>query len=526
MSRKRGYEILLWITYFAMAAVCIYLNFFTVGQAGNITNLIVNVLMFVIVAVILFSCSGGSLRPVSRMTADLIRVTEKIENDAKHTHKFLWEKYNEDKEELFQDRILARQYQDYQYELERIVHTDKTYYKCDIEDYIGLDLVDTVIHRDRLNQVAGVMTGLGILGTFIGLSLGLQSFNTGTTAEITNSIEPLMEGIKVAFHTSIYGMVFSLVFNYVYKRRLDDAGKAVRDFLSAYKKYVLPDTATDGVNRLMELQQQQTEAIISLSDTMAHQLSRGLKELLEPQFDRFEQAIQDFGNMATKSQMEQLNRIVDIFISEMNRSLGDSFARLSEKVDSTIELQEANEKQMKEIFERNLSTAENVNAVAEQTQSVANALRLYSDKVLSLERETKETVELLRKENEASQVILNGAGHYVSDLEHYRKSLDLSSAAYDDRLRAQEDRLRSLQKLTEAIPEEVNETFNIINENLQIVENHFKETIEHINKTMDKVPEVVDYSYRGIEQGLGEVARSLEDLKSVIENTESYYRRR
>ena len=43
---------------------------------------------------------------------------------------------------------------------------------------------------------------------------------------------------------------------------------------------------------------------------------------------------------------------------------------------------------------------------------------------------------------------------------------------------------------------------------------------------MDRVPEVVDYSYRGIEQGLEQVALSLERLRTVIENTESYYRRK
>ena len=64
---------------------------------------------------------------------------------------------------------------------------ERPYYKCDIEEYINFNLIDTVIHRNRMNQVAGVMTGLGILGTFIGLSIGLQSFNTGSTAEITNS---------------------------------------------------------------------------------------------------------------------------------------------------------------------------------------------------------------------------------------------------------------------------------------------------------------------------------------------------
>ena len=470
--RKRGYEVLLLITYIAMAAVFVYLNFFTKTQAGDLTNIIVNLVMFVLVAMILFSACVKGLLPASRMTADLIQVTTRIENDARNSHRFLWEKYREDKEELFTSNILRRQYQDYRFELERIIHTDKTYYKCDIEDYIGMDLVDSVIHRERLNQVAGVMTGLGILGTFIGLSLGLQSFNTGTTAEITNSIEPLMEGIKVAFHTSIYGMVFSLVFNYVYKKRLDDAENAVRDFLSAYRKYVMPDTATDGFNRLMELQRQQTDAIVGISDTLANQLAKGLKELLEPEFDRFDRTIESFATMATRNQMKQLARVVDAFLEEMNRSLGDSFTKLSEKVDSTMVLQEANERQMQEFYEKSIGTAGNMSTVAAQTQTVANSLKQYADNVATLERDIRDT-------------------------------------------------LGKLQQLIESIPVEVNDTFNIINDNLQIVETHFKNTIEDINNTVVRVPEAVDYSYRGIEQALDSVTAALEELKNTIRNAES-----
>ncbi|MBQ4482400.1 MAG: MotA/TolQ/ExbB proton channel family protein [Lachnospiraceae bacterium] len=526
MTRRKGYEFYLLLTYIAMAAVCIYLNFFTVAQAGNIANIVVNIAMFVIVAMILFFSVTTSLGPVAGIAGDLRRVTKKIEDDAKHTRSFLWEKYRDDKEELFHNSTLMREYNDYLYELERIVHTDKTYYKCDIEQYIGYDLIDSVIHRDRMNQVAGVMTGLGILGTFIGLSLGLQSFNTGTTAEITNSIEPLMNGIKVAFHTSIYGMVFSLVFNYVYRKRLDDAESAVRDFIGAYKKYVMPDTTTDGVNRLMELQQQQTEAIISLSDTVAHQLSEGLKELLEPQFDRFAETIDSFARLATKNQMDQLRLVVGAFIDEMNRSLGGSLGRLSETINSTLALQESNDRQMREIFEKNVSTAENVNAIAVQTKEVAGALRSYTENVQQLEKRSTETLELIRQSTEKQQAVLNGAGQYISDLTAYRKSLDMSVTAFDARLKSQEDRIKELQKLTEAVPREVNDTFNIINENLQVVENHFKDTIESINQTLNKVPDLVDYSYRDIDQGLSRLARSMEELRAVMIEMESYYRRR
>ena len=473
--RKRGYEVLLLITYIAMAGVFVYLNFFTNTQAGNLTNIIVNLVMFILVALILLSSCIKGLLPTSRMTADLIQVTDKIEDDARNSHRFLWEKYREDKEELFTSNILRKKYQDYRFELERIIHADKTYYKCDIEDYIGFDLVDSVIHRERLNQVAGVMTGLGILGTFIGLSLGLQSFNTGTTAEITNSIEPLMEGIKVAFHTSIYGMVFSLVFNYVYKKRLDDAENAVRDFLSAYRKYVMPDTATDGFNRLMELQRQQTEAIVGISDTLVNQLAKGLQELLEPQFDRFDHTIESFANMATRNQMNELARVVNAFLEEMNRSLGDSFSRLSESVNETLAYQEASERQMQEFYEKSIGAAAKMNNVAAQTQTVANSLKVYAENVSLLERDIRDTLD-------------------------------------------------SMQKLIETLPVEVNETFGIINDNLQVVETHFRDTIVDINNTVVRIPEAVDYSYRGIEQALGQVSAALDELKKTLQNAQNDYK--
>jgi methyl-accepting chemotaxis protein len=473
--RKRGYEVLLLITYIAMAGVFVYLNFFTNTQAGNLTNIIVNLVMFILVALILLSSCIKGLLPTSRMTADLIQVTDKIEDDARNSHRFLWEKYREDKEELFTSNILRKKYQDYRFELERIIHADKTYYKCDIEDYIGFDLVDSVIHRERLNQVAGVMTGLGILGTFIGLSLGLQSFNTGTTAEITNSIEPLMEGIKVAFHTSIYGMVFSLVFNYVYKKRLDDAENAVRDFLSAYRKYVMPDTATDGFNRLMELQRQQTEAIVGISDTLVNQLAKGLQELLEPQFDRFDHTIESFANMATRNQMNELARVVNAFLEEMNRSLGESFSKLSESVNETLAYQEANERQMQEFYEKSIGAAAKMNNVAAQTQTVANSLKVYAENVSLLERDIRDTLD-------------------------------------------------SMQKLIETLPVEVNETFGIINDNLQVVETHFRDTIVDINNTVVRIPEAVDYSYRGIEQALGLVSAALDELKKTLQNAQNDYK--
>ncbi len=58
-------------------------------------------------------------------------------------------------------------------------------------------------------SIPTVFTTLGVLGTFVGIYFGLQNFDVD---KITESIPPLLEGMKTAFSTSIWGIVLSLIF--------------------------------------------------------------------------------------------------------------------------------------------------------------------------------------------------------------------------------------------------------------------------------------------------------------------------
>ncbi len=53
------------------------------------------------------------------------------------------------------------------------------------------------------------MTSLGILGTFFGIVKGLYHFDP---QDIDSSIPTLLEGLKTAFNTSIFGVVGSFFF--------------------------------------------------------------------------------------------------------------------------------------------------------------------------------------------------------------------------------------------------------------------------------------------------------------------------
>ena len=504
-----------------MVAVCILLTMLS-KQAASLANIIVNVVMFVLVALILLAVEKNSFFPINRMIAELKRVNTKIRRDAMNSHEFLWDQYRNSKTPLFGEEKLRDQYQDYLMELDRISHSEKSYYKCDIEEYINYDLVDTVIHRNQLNQVAGVMTGLGILGTFVGLSLGLNSFSTGTTAEITNSIAPLMDGIKVAFHTSIYGMVFSLVFNFVYKKKVDEAEVAVKQFLTSYRKYVLPDTTTDGINKLMELQEKQTAAIRSLATTVGRDLSSGLSEMLEPQFDRFDQTLEAFGNMATRNQLDALSVVINAFIAEMNKSLGNKFSQLAYTIDQTYLLQDKNAK----LAAESSQNLENLQADSEkrirelQADGEKRLREMQRDtwkQIQEVQTETAAAVADMRKISESHVSLLGRESQQLQELIRYQKAVDDAAVKLNTQLQQQEVILGELRKLSAQMPKDVDHTFRVIDDNLIEVETHFRDTILQIKEATDRVPQVIGSSYENLEAALNRVSASVKELSDVTD---------
>ena len=83
----------------------------------------------------------------------------------------------------------------------------------DIEDTINEDSLELRNWRGVVLQVAGVLTALGLLGTFLGLMTGISSVSFSTVDATITSIEQLLEGIATAFYTSIVGVILSVLFN-------------------------------------------------------------------------------------------------------------------------------------------------------------------------------------------------------------------------------------------------------------------------------------------------------------------------
>ncbi len=64
--------------------------------------------------------------------------------------------------------------------------------------------------RKWLDQLPSIISTLGVLGTFLGITKGLLFFDT---TDLDNSIPLLLDGLKTAFFTSLLGMAGSLILN-------------------------------------------------------------------------------------------------------------------------------------------------------------------------------------------------------------------------------------------------------------------------------------------------------------------------
>lgn len=271
-------------TYFLMLAVCVGLNI-KGGASSDVVNIAVNAAMFVIVGFIILWSNMQCLSPVGKMTTSLYYTIRRMEFDFNKSGAYLWEDYR-DELDLFRNKILNQRFNEYRIERKRLNLLSEHGVTCEIEDYINEYMIDMQIKKGLVGSIPGVMTGLGILGTFVGLAFGLQNFDTASAETITNSIAPLMDGIKIAFHTSIYGMVFSLVYNFVYKKNLEDAYRAVDRFLESYHKYVLPKTDNDDLGVMLAVQEKQLKQMERMFDSFGDQLAVKIVEAMNSPYLR------------------------------------------------------------------------------------------------------------------------------------------------------------------------------------------------------------------------------------------------
>lgn len=499
-----------------MFGLCVLLNY----KERKIENIAINGIMFGIVGIIFYLAIWRSLKNVDKIKRDIIGVINQIDIDYKKQGKYLWEVYK-DAPCLFKQKDLRDAYESYKEEMRYLESQDLDGSKCDIEDYINRELIDDVGRKNLLNLVPGAMTGMGILGTFVGLSIGLQNFNTGTSEEIAESIAPLMDGIKVAFHTSIYGMVFSLFFNLVYKEIFEEAYQEIDRFIDIYHEKVAPDANSDNINKIIVGQQKQTQDIVNpiivnfqklndnietictvqqnqllemkqIPQAMEVVIREKISELIIPKFDELNNSLETFAKMVGDTQMKGMDGLIDKFTSQTNSAMAESFQNLKTVISQTCDLQTENGEHMRVILDKVRDMTMNIEQINELSQKTVVDMAGYVEKIEDLQDIITENCRSFGKQLEKNAVFEERIKDYIGTLEEYQKQCEQSTEQWSAELKRQIDIFEEVEKkVMKDVKNEMELLVNNSNEcNKQISEAATKQ-IESINGTFDMLNEKV-----------------------------------
>ena len=110
----------------------------------------------------------------------------------------------------------------------------------DIEESINEEAVSLHVWRGLIRQIPGTLTALGLLGTFLGLIIGISTIGFSSVEAVLGSIELLIGGIRTAFYTSIAGVILSILFNICDRTIWNVTLREMGMFLESFHAVVFP----------------------------------------------------------------------------------------------------------------------------------------------------------------------------------------------------------------------------------------------------------------------------------------------
>lgn len=199
-----------------------------------------------------------------------------------------------------------------------------------IEEYINEDEIDLHVHKKILEMAQDIFTSLGILGTFIGLVWGLKSFEPSSYETMTTSVSTLVEGIKVAFLTSIYGIAFALIYSSGMKSVYAGMDEKLQGFLEKFHLYVLPTAESESRNLMLASQKVQTKAMKQMAEQLTSQMADSFEKAINPTFQKMNESLEILTESVTRCQEDMVQEILRSFLREMNGSFKMQFKDFNE----------------------------------------------------------------------------------------------------------------------------------------------------------------------------------------------------
>ena len=303
-------------------------------------------------------------------------------------------------------------------------------------------ILPILFNGEKLRSIAlslpSLLPAIGLVGTFIGIYLGLVEFNP---ADIDGSLPSLLAGLKVAFTTSILGIIGSLLVKfstYFYPDLINEDEISEIEFYKLFRKQ--NDLTVETNKRLVALESQFKDFASSIGDTTIEHL------------------------------VDAIDRVMTDFNKKVETQFGENFKKFNEGLISLLKWQEnyKNEveenlkiiREAKEILQLHETTSKNLNQVLDEfslkTKSITTAIERVDAQHSNIEKSLQTFSEVSKQANEV-----------IPTLEKQIQSLTRN---LDEELKGVSENLKTLD---EEMSSELQKALNVLAANLGALTEQF-----------------------------------------------------
>lgn len=479
-------------------------------------DLIINGVFDAVAALFVIIYFEGCARPLGKVVSSLRRVTEEIRG-SRGGPEAMWERFS--REQLFSNWRLDERYDAYVREVMRQQEDSDLTAGCDIRDYIDEQLISDAVNKAFCDQIGGIMTGLGILFTFIGLVYGLRNFDASSVDLMQTSTQALMAGIKIAFLTSIFGLVYSLLFGLCYKRLLRQSAQALYDFQDAYAERVRPSRENAVRSAMLRLQEEQIDALEQFGDNVGRQVGKAVTDQMAPVTDALQRTITKYVSVAIEDQRAGMERVVRFFLDSMNESLGNMFSQLKSRTEELARWEREMTVAVRGMVEGIGATGQDLAQAQASAKKIAETMASYTGAVQKLTeaqngliRDMQALADAYGKRREEESALLRAAADSVraaagSMDKSVQAALTIQDIAQETR-EAGQDGARRMAEAAERISAAA-----------EAIENVSGLTAANISAAADRLGRSADRAEAGVRQSVGESLDRLEQAAARLSDS-------
>jgi putative membrane protein len=234
-------------------------------------------------------------------------------------------------------------------------------------------VVDTPLRTEYFRHLPGILTGLGIIGTFLGLMLGLYSFDPGAPEKVQQSVSGLIQDVLYAFIGSLAAIVCAMVVTHLEKKwlricyeRLEKLTEAIdhlfnagvgEEYLaelvrtsqeSSVQTRMLKDSlVTDLREMLQNLVETQVRESLKLAETltgsykesgtqMANQISQSIETSFRAPLDKIAESVSAASGDQSKMVGTMLQDVMVAFMTKLEGTFGQQFQGMSVMLEQSV----------------------------------------------------------------------------------------------------------------------------------------------------------------------------------------------